>query len=204
MTDHATSPHALCAVSLTPDDGLPAPFRGLAALRADATATLAFEAPHLRYAWAELRHPDGVTQPAGALWVTPMSTGWLADAPLPPAGAGLLVAADGLPPVGPLAEPPRALSPGIDLRLLAGSGFGRESAVLADFHCALAVVRLARMMRFEFRPEHATRMVLVAAGTVSCGGQTLGAGQHLRQDDARTFYIEALEASVLVLLAGTA
>ena len=204
MTDHTAPLQHLASLRLTPAHGLPMPFHEIAVLRADAPPTPAVDAPHLRYALTALRLTEGGVQTAAALWVAAASTDLLAEAPLPPAGAGFLVAADGLPASGPQPEPPRALSPGIDLRLLAGSGFGRESLVLAERPCALAVVRLARMMRFEFRPEHARRMVLVAAGSVSCGGQTLGAGEWHTQDDARTFYIDALEASVLVLLAGAA
>lgn len=204
MTDHATTLQLLTIERLTPAQGLPAPFREIAVLRANAPATDGVNAAHLRYAWTDLHHPAGNPQPAAALWVTAASTGLLAEEPLPAAGAGLLVVADGLPAPGPLPEPPRALSPGIDLRLLAGSGFGRESTVLADRPCALAVVRLARMMRFECRPEQVRRLVVVLAGSVACGGLSLAAGQSYEQDDARTFYIDALEASVLVLLTGTA
>ena len=204
MTDHIATSQHLASLRLTPAHGLPLPFHEIAILRADAPPTYRVDVPHLRYALTALRLTAGGVQTAAELWVAATETDLQADLPLPAAGAGLLVVADGLAAPGPQPEPPRALSPGIDLRLLAGSGFGRESDVLAGQSCALAVVRLARMMRFEFRPEHARRVVLVAAGSVSCGGQTLGAGEWHTQDDARTFYIDALEASVLVLFAGAA
>lgn len=202
MTNPTLVQQSLTALALTPVAGLPVPFAGIAVLRPGTPPGATGQAPQLCYAWSEIRHPDGTAQAAGELRVAAPGSHWQAAAPPPAAGAALLVTAEGLPAPGALPEPPRALSPGIDLRLLAGSGFGRESTVLAGTPCALAVVRLARMMRFEWRAEHARRVVLVAAGQVACEGRVLAAGESFELPDARTCYIDAPEASVLVLAGG--
>lgn len=99
-------------------------------------------------------------------------------------------------------EVPRVLAPGIDLRVVAGSGFDRELPLPGETACVIAVLRLANRMRFEFRAEHPERAVYVMSGQVRIDGQDVGAHGFARLDHARTVHIDALEASVLSLLGG--
>jgi len=99
---------------------------------------------------------------------------------------------------------PRVVAPGIDLRLIAGRGFDRELHMPLDPPCAIAVLRLARLMRFEFRAEYTERAVYVMSGCVRISGQEFGPHGLARLDGVtgRTVFVDALEASELVLLAG--
>jgi hypothetical protein len=99
-------------------------------------------------------------------------------------------------------NPKPATFQGEEARLLAGAGFWRESAVLADQPCALAVVKIARMMRFELRAEYPARAVAVLSGAVQCAGQPLAAGTLEIINAPGTVYLDAVEPSVLVLMAG--
>lgn len=103
----------------------------------------------------------------------------------------------------PAADVPRVLSPGIDLRLIAGRGFDRELDMPLDPPCAIAVLRLANRMRFEFRAEYAERAVYVMSGHVEIGGERVAPHAFASLGDTgRTVYVDALEPSVLALLAG--
>lgn len=104
----------------------------------------------------------------------------------------------------PASAVPRMLSPGIDLRVVAGRGFERELDMPIDPPCVIAVLRLAARMRFEFRAEYAERAVYVIGGRVQIAGQDAGMHDFVVLDDAtdRTVYLDALEPSVLVLLGG--
>jgi len=104
----------------------------------------------------------------------------------------------------PVEAVPRVLAPGLDLRLVAGRGFGRELDMPGDPPCAIAVLRLARLMRFELRAEYAERAVYVMRGRVQIGGVEIATHGFARLDDeaGHTVHIDALEPSVLALLAG--
>ena len=185
---------------------LPAPFLEIAVLQvgAGAHALGRPDAAQLVHAWAPLLLSDGSAMADGELRGLGQGSGitFAASGAAPAAGAGLIctLSVD----VGELAsvEVPRALSPGIDLRLLAGAGFWRESAVLADEPCALALVKIARMMRFELRAEYPARAVAVLGGAVQCAGQPLAAGTVEIINAPGTVYLDAVEPSVLVLMAG--
>jgi hypothetical protein len=176
---------------------------------------------------AVLQRGLGVTgdSPAGALllfaWTglllddTPVAEGELVLSPdglqtcriegeTPVQGAGFVCTLNGSFDALRTQSLPRVLSPGIDLRLLAGTGFSRASDVLADKSCALASLKLARMMRFEFQPEYPARVVAVVSGSVQLEGRTLEADSIVAVTGAKTVYIDALAPSVLVLLAGQA
>ncbi|MGE3775520.1 MAG: pirin family protein [Gammaproteobacteria bacterium] len=99
---------------------------------------------------------------------------------------------------------PRVLAPGIDLRLVAGRGFNRELDMPIDPPCAIAVLRLARLMRFEFLAEYAERAVYVMSGRVQIGSVEIATHGLARLDAeaGHTVHVDALEPSVLALLAG--
>lgn len=102
----------------------------------------------------------------------------------------------------PASAVPRVLSPGIELRVIAGAGFDREVGMDGEAPCVIAVLRLANRMRFEFRASHAERGVYVVSGRASVGGQECAPHRFAAIDGDRTVYVDALEPSVLVLLAG--
>ena len=102
----------------------------------------------------------------------------------------------------PAAAVPRVLSPGIELRIIAGAGFDRDVGMEGEAACVIAVLRLANRMRFEFRASHAERGAYVVSGRASVDGHDCGRHQFAAIDGDRTVYIDALEPSVLVLLAG--
>jgi len=97
---------------------------------------------------------------------------------------------------------PRVLSPGIDLRVLSGAGFDRDPALPLETPHVIAVLRLANRMRFEFRAQFSERALYIVSGRVNLAGQDCGTHQFATLDAARTVYIDALEASVIVLLGG--
>ncbi|MBC8794174.1 MAG: hypothetical protein C6Y20_21490 [Tagaea sp. CACIAM 22H2] len=69
--------------------------------------------------------------------------------------------------------------------------------------CAIAVLRLANRMRFEFRAEYAERAVYVMSGHVEIGGERVAPHAFASLGDTgRTVYVDALEPSVLALFAG--
>ena len=102
----------------------------------------------------------------------------------------------------PAAAVPRVLSPGIELRVIAGAGFEREVVMDGEAACVIAVLRLANRMRFEFRASHAERGAYVVSGRASVDGHDCAQHQFAAIDGDRTVYVDALEPSVLVLLAG--
>jgi hypothetical protein len=185
---------------------LPAPFLELAVLKVGA-ATHALgrpDAAQLVHAWTPVLLGDGSAMADGELRGLSQGSGltFATGGAAPAAGAGLLCTLSLDAGDFCSGEVPRALSPGIDLRLLAGAGFWRESAVLADQPCALAVVKIARMMRFEFRAEYPARAVAVIGGAVQCAGQPFAAGTVEIINASGTVYLDAAEPSVLVLMAG--
>jgi len=187
---------------------LPAPFLEIAVLNAGDPAQLLGrpDAAQLVHAWAALDLSDGSAMADGELRGLGQGSGrTFATSGATPASGAALICTLSLD-AGEFAslEVPRALSPGIDLRLLAGAGFWRESAVLADQPCALAVVKIARMMRFEFRAEYPARAVAVISGAVQCAGQSLAARTIDIVTAPGTIYLDAVEPSVLVLMAGQA
>ena len=197
---------ALCPAAIGAGLRLPAPFLEIAVLKLGAAAHALGrpDAAQLVHAWAPLLLSDGSAMADGELRSLGQGSGltFTASGAAPATGAGVLctLSVD----VGELAsvEVPRALSPGIDLHLLAGAGFRRESAVLAEHPCALAVVKIARMMRFEFLAEYPARAVAVVSGVVQCAGQSLAAGALEIINAQGTVYLDAVEPSVLVLMAG--
>jgi len=102
----------------------------------------------------------------------------------------------------PASEVPRVLSPGIDLRVIAGAGFDREIGIEGEAPCVIAVLRLANRMRFEFRPSYPERGFYVVAGRVSVAGRDCAMHQFAAIDGQGTIHIDALEPSTLVLLGG--
>lgn len=102
----------------------------------------------------------------------------------------------------PTAEVPRVLAPGIDLRVIAGAGFDRELPLPGEAPCVIAVLRLARQMRFEFRAEHSERGLYVMSGRVQLAGHEMSAHGYARLEHGRTVRVDALEPSVLTLLGG--
>lgn len=102
----------------------------------------------------------------------------------------------------PVAEVPRVLAPGIDLRVIAGTGFDRELPLPGEAPCVIAVLRLARQMRFEFRAEHSERGVYVVSGRVRLAGHEMPPHGFARLEDRRTVHVDALVPSVLLLLGG--
>jgi len=97
---------------------------------------------------------------------------------------------------------PRVLSPGIVLQVIAGAGFDRDVGMAGEAPCVIAVLRLANRMRFEFRASHAERGLYVVSGRVSVGGEDCVQHRFAAIEGDRTVYVDALEPSVLVLLAG--
>jgi hypothetical protein len=210
--DPASLPLAPNPVALPPGAVLPAPFTDLSIIQARAEAALARPSAclsQLVFLWSPDISAGGEAWPEGSLrWLPAGATGELrASGPLPAHGGGLVCGLTpfSAPAVGGVwvaSEVPRALAPGIDLRLLAGTGFSREAAVLGSSPCALAVCRLARRMRFEFRAEYPQRALYVVTGTVMLEGESLGDGTLRLITGAKSCFIDALEPSVLVLLAG--
>jgi redox-sensitive bicupin YhaK (pirin superfamily) len=86
----------------------------------------------------------------------------------------------------PSSAVPRVLSPGIDLRVIAGAGFDREVGMDGEAPCVIAVLR----------------GLYVVSGRASVGGQECAPHRFAAIDGDRTVYVDALEPSVLVLLAG--
>ena len=210
--DPAPLPLALNPVALPPGAVLPAPFTDLAIIQARGEAALAPSGAclsQLIFLWSPDISAGDEVWPEGSLrWLPAGLTGELrATGPLPAQGGGLVC---GLTPFSAPAvggvwaanEVPRALAPGIDLRLLAGTGFSREATLLGSSACALAVCRLARRMRFEFRAEYPQRALYVVTGMVILEGESLGGGALRLITGAKNCFIDALEPSVLVLLAG--
>ena len=202
--DPASLPLALNPVGLPPGAVLPAPFTDLAIIQARAEAALAPPTTRLSqlvFLWSPDISAGGEAWPEGSLrWLPAGAIGELrAGGPLPAQGGGLVC---GLTPFSTPAvggvwaanEVPRALAPGIDLRLLAGTGFSREAAVLGASACALAVC--------EFRAEYPQRALYVVTGTVMLEGESLGDGTLRLISGAKSCFIDALEPSVLVMLAG--
>jgi len=195
---------SLYPAAIGPGLRLPAPFLEIAVLKPGAAAHALGrpDAAQLVHAWAPLLLSDGSAMAEGELRGLGQGSGitFAMNGAVPAAGLICTLSVD----AGELAsvEVPRALSPGIDLRLLAGAGFWRESAVLADQPCALAVVKIARMMRFELRAEYPARAVAVLSGAVQCAGQPLAAGTLEIINAPGTVYLDAVEPSVLVLMAG--
>ena len=102
----------------------------------------------------------------------------------------------------PSTSVPRVLAPGIDLRVLSGAGFDRDPVLPQETPHVIAVLRLANRMRFEFRAQFSERALYVVAGRVNIAGQDCGTHQFATLDAPRTVHIDALEASVIVLLGG--
>jgi len=102
----------------------------------------------------------------------------------------------------PPSDVPRVLSPGIDLRVIAGAGFDRKTGMAGEAPCVIAVLRLANRMRFEFRASHAERGLYVVSGGVNVAGQDCAPQQFAAIEGDRTVYVDALAPSVLLLLAG--
>ncbi|MSQ67871.1 MAG: hypothetical protein EXR83_06715 [Gammaproteobacteria bacterium] len=210
--DPPSQPCALYPVALPPTVALPPPFVDLALLQpgtAGALTPAAARQSQLIFLWSPGISAADEPWSEGSLRWLPVgpSAPLHAAGPLPAHGGGLVCGSTQVcTPASGVAlaagEVPRALAPGIDLRLLAGTGFARESALLRATACALAVCRLARLMRFEFRAEYPQRALYVAAGTVMLDGESVVGGTWRRITGPKTAFIDALAPSVLVLLAG--
>lgn len=197
-------PSSLQAVAFMADGALPYPFIELARLGPGLAAGTSGR-PALLHAWTALSVDGADAVDEGALRTFSGGMPALrATGKVPAQGAGLacLLACD--IEASAYDDLPRVLSPGIDLRLLAGCAFGRDSPILRGMDCSLALLKLARMMRFELRPDYSQRVVAVAAGSVQMEGAVLEAGALVRIPHHKTLFIDALAPSVLVLCAGQA
>lgn len=102
----------------------------------------------------------------------------------------------------PQAALPRMLSPGIDLRLIAGKGFGRQAPAPTFSPMYCAVCRLARQSRFEIEAESPERAVYVVSGEVVIGGAPVLPHQLAVLVSSKTVYVDAVVPSVLIFLGG--
>jgi redox-sensitive bicupin YhaK (pirin superfamily) len=91
---------------------------------------------------------------------------------------------------------------GARLRLIAGSGFGRQSPVAAASPTLYADAALDAGAMLAITPEHAERAVYVATGAVKVDGQTLGEGQMAICDEPRQMTLTALTPARAMILGG--
>jgi redox-sensitive bicupin YhaK (pirin superfamily) len=94
---------------------------------------------------------------------------------------------------------------GLQMRLVAGTGWGLASPVHVSSPLFYADAQLSPYARFPIPDEHEERGAYVVSGTVKIGGQTFEAGRMLvfRAGDRMTISADALGARLL-LLGGTA
>lgn len=99
---------------------------------------------------------------------------------------------------------PQSECDGVQLRLLAGSGFGLRSPVPTDWPLHYAEAHLRAGSRLELRAELGQRAVYIVAGELGCAGKTLDAGRLFVLRDDINVTLQAASAAHVMLLGGAA
>jgi hypothetical protein len=104
----------------------------------------------------------------------------------------------------PKATLPLIARPGVEMRLLAGTAFGRHAPTPTFSDMFYLAVEMAPGAAFDFPAEHAQRAAYVVDGDVSIAGETIAPYHMALLDGVRTLEIRAATAARLMLLGGAA
>lgn len=102
----------------------------------------------------------------------------------------------------PASTLPLIEQPGLQLRVILGHAYGRQSPVHTYGDTLYVAGELDAGARFDIADEHAERGVYVARGAVSIDGERLEAGQLAVLRPGQTVWVEALEDTRLLVLGG--
>jgi len=102
----------------------------------------------------------------------------------------------------PKASLPMLEAPGVQLRLIAGRGFGLTAPATTYSPMVYAAVEMAAGALLEFPPEYEERAVYVAKGNVNVDGESTPEAHLALLDPGAVVSIEARSAATLMLLGG--
>lgn len=102
----------------------------------------------------------------------------------------------------PASTLPLIEQPGLSLRVILGSAYGRTSPVHTYGDTLYVAGELKQGARFDIPPGHAERGVYVARGVVEIDGERVEAGQLAVLQPGVTVWVEALEEVRLLVLGG--
>jgi redox-sensitive bicupin YhaK (pirin superfamily) len=91
---------------------------------------------------------------------------------------------------------------GVQMRIIAGHGFGLRSPVATLWPTLYADARLRDNAVLEVPHEHTERAAYVVSGAIAVGAHTVSAGQMVMLDEARTASLRAIGDSTVMLLGG--
>jgi redox-sensitive bicupin YhaK (pirin superfamily) len=91
---------------------------------------------------------------------------------------------------------------GVQMRIIAGDGFGLRSPVATLWPTLYVDARLRDEAVLEVPHEHTERAAYVVSGAIAVGAQTVSTGQMVMLDPARTVSLRAIGDSTVMLLGG--
>jgi redox-sensitive bicupin YhaK (pirin superfamily) len=97
---------------------------------------------------------------------------------------------------------PVVLSPGVSMRILAGTAFGKRAPTSTFSPIFYVAVEMAAEAAFDLPPEHEERAVYPIEGDISIDGNVVALGQMAVLAPWTSVRVEARAASKLVLLGG--
>jgi redox-sensitive bicupin YhaK (pirin superfamily) len=104
----------------------------------------------------------------------------------------------------PAATLPRIALPGVSLRVIAGSAFGKTSPAASGPDLFYVVAEMQAGARFSVPPEHQERAVYLVDGAIAIDGQSCAPHHMMVLPGGRETTIEAENDSRLMLLGGKA